>query len=65
MIKTRVSFGIIVSILFFSSCVPKGEYYEDTLCIENVSLVDPEKGLIENKTVLIRDEKIYKVVSAT
>ncbi|MFT6794993.1 MAG: imidazolonepropionase-like amidohydrolase [Maribacter sp.] len=64
MIKTRISLGIVISILFFSSCAQKGEYFEDTLCIENVSLIDPEKGLIANKTVLIRDEKIYKVVTA-
>ncbi|WP_273565327.1 amidohydrolase family protein [Maribacter halichondriae] len=48
--------------VIFISCHPKGEVFEEAYCIENISIIDPEKGLIENQTVIVKEGKIHKVV---
>lgn len=47
--------------LFLFSCVPKESYFENSICIENISTIDPIDGLKENQTVIIKDEKIFKI----
>ncbi len=46
----------------FVNCRPKGEVFEEAYCIENISVIDPEKGLIENQTVIVKDGKIHNVI---
>ncbi len=50
--------------LFVVACQPSGEVFADATCIENVTIVHPEKGLIENQTVIVLGEKILKVVAS-
>ena len=52
-------------LLLGSSCQTSGEIFEDAICFENVSIIHPEKGLIESQTVIIKGEKIIKVVPST
>ena len=52
---------VILSILFSCS---SGEYFEDAICIEKISTIDPIDGLKENQTVIIKDGKIFKIVSS-
>ncbi len=49
------------SLLFAIGCQPKGVLFENALCIENISIIDPEVGLIPDQTVIIKDGKIFKV----
>lgn len=35
--------------------------FEDALCIQNISTIDPIDGLKENQTIVIKDGKIYKI----
>lgn len=50
-----------VAILFISACQPTEVIFEDALCIENISTIDPENGLKENQTVIIKAGKIHKI----
>lgn len=60
------SFKLICALLFLliSACQPSGEVFAGATCIENVNVVHPENGLIQNQTVIIQGEKILKVVSS-
>lgn len=57
-------FSFLYVLLLVSSCAQNGEIFTDATCIVNVAVVHPEKGLIENQTVIIQGEKILKVVSS-
>ena len=35
-------------------------FFEDALCIENISTIDPEIGLLENQTIIIKAGKNAK-----
>ena len=48
-------------ILLLASCQPQALFFEDAICIQNISTVDPNNGLEENQTVVIKDGKIYKI----
>jgi len=50
----------LVALLTFS-CTPRGEFFENAICIENITTVDPTDGLRGNQTVIIRDGKIFKI----
>ncbi|MFK7814249.1 MAG: amidohydrolase family protein [Maribacter sp.] len=62
--KNAVKFLLILCILIVTSCQPSGELFLDATCIENVNVIHPENGLIENQTVIIQGEKILKVISS-
>lgn len=57
------TFKLLLAVLLIAGCKEKLEL-KDALCIQNISVIDPEKGLIENQTVVIQDGKITKVVSS-
>ena len=44
------------------ACQQAKVHFEEALCIENISVIDPELGLLENQTVVINAGKIHKVV---
>ena len=48
-------------ILFLVSCQSKEILFEDAICIQNISTIDPVDGLKENQTVVLKDGKIYKI----
>jgi hypothetical protein len=52
-----------LTIVFLIGCQPAEILFEDALCIENISIIDPVKGLQDNQTVIIKAGKIHKVVS--
>ena len=43
------------------ACQPTDVVFQNAICIENISVIDPEKGLIRDQTVVIRDGRIIKV----
>ncbi len=51
-------------IIFLSACQPTEVIFEDAICIENISTIDPENGLKENQTVIISGGKIHKIASS-
>jgi imidazolonepropionase-like amidohydrolase len=55
---------LFLASVFLMACQPTEVVFEEALCIENISILDPEKGLIKNQTVIIRAGKIHKVVSS-
>lgn len=46
------------------ACQPDKVVYEDALCIENISIVDPVNGLTENQTIIIQAGKISKIADS-
>lgn len=48
-------------LMFSYACQPTETFFEDAFCIENISVIDPENGLLENQTVIIRDGIIHKI----
>jgi imidazolonepropionase-like amidohydrolase len=53
---------LLVSISFlFLECTPYETYFEDSLCIENITIIDPQKGQIDNQTLIIQNGKISKI----
>jgi imidazolonepropionase-like amidohydrolase len=53
--------SIILTFIFFISCNDNSIYFEEAYCIENISIIDPIDGLIENKTIVIKSNKIYQI----
>ena len=57
--------SITLIFIFFISCDDNLMYYEDSYCIENISIIDPNDGLKENQTVIIKSNKIYKIFDSS
>ncbi len=51
-------------ILCLMACQSNEVIYEDALCIQNISTIDPIEGLKENQTVIIKDGKILKIAAS-
>jgi urease alpha subunit len=62
MVKNSIKL-LFLAVIFFLACHRAEVRFEDALCIENVSIIDPEIGLIDNQTVIIKAGKIHKVVA--
>ena len=56
-------FALLLIFLTFllHNCSPTGSVFEDAICIQNINTIDPEDGLKENQTIIIKDGKILKV----
>src|SRR5262245_3153705 len=52
---------LVLIISFLSGCGPGGQVFENALCIQNISTIDPADGVKENQTVIIRDGKIIRI----
>ena len=50
-----------LTIFILSACQPSDVMFEDALCIENISTIDPDDGLKENQTIIIKAGKIYQI----
>ena len=50
--------------LITTRCNTPDSYFEDALCIDNISIIDPKVGLIEHQTVIIKEGKILQVLAA-
>ncbi|MDZ4714445.1 MAG: amidohydrolase family protein [Cytophagales bacterium] len=42
-------------------CTPSGVVFENAVCIQNITTIDPTDGLRENQTVIIKGGKIDKI----
>ena len=51
-----------LTISLLSTCSPQKLRFEEAICIENISTIDPEAGLKEHQTLIIQDGKIIKIV---
>jgi len=60
--KNYLVLSILSVLLFCVGCQPSGEVFEDAYCIDNISIIDPVDGLLENQTVVVKNGKIQKVV---
>ena len=56
---------LAISLLIQFSCKSKDTIYENAICIENISTIDPVVGLRENQTVIVKDGKILKVANTS
>lgn len=52
---------LYIAILILSSCKTSEVIFEDALCIENISTIDPVDGLKSNQTVIIKEGKVYQI----
>lgn len=50
-----------VLLLLFNGCGPTGELFEEALCIQNITIIDPIDGLKTNQTLIIKDGKILRL----
>lgn len=55
--------ALVLWCLLFS-CTEKKEFFEDAVCISSVNVVDAENGLQENMTVIVKEDRILKLVKA-
>ena len=47
--------------LILTNCKSDEVFFDNAICIENISTIDAESGLKENQTLVIKDGKIYKI----
>ncbi len=59
----NILFLVVVFLQF--SCKPTDTVYEDAICIVNISTIDPNDGLKENQTVILKDGKILKIAASS
>lgn len=55
---------VSLAILFLFACQPSTVLFENAICIENISTIDPLDGLKENQTVIIKEGKIHQIASS-
>lgn len=60
--KKAIKLFLLSSILL-SGCKSPDLFFENALCLENISTIDPVEGLKENQTIIITDGKISKVAN--
>ena len=60
----RKGFLVIVLLCFLFSCSGKKELFEDAICISKVNVIDAESGLQKNMTVIVKDDRILKMVKS-
>jgi len=55
--------SLLLLILAFPllNCSPTDTVFEGAICIQNISTIDPQDGLKEKQTVIIKDGKILKI----
>ncbi len=56
--------SLILLACLLSACQSPDVTFLDAICIENISTIDPEDGLKENQTVIIKDGKIFKIIDS-
>lgn len=56
---------LFVSLFILFGCQSSAEYFEEAICIENISTIDPIDGLKENQTIIIKEGKIKVIVSSS
>ena len=61
--KNIVKASLIISV-FLLSCQPKESFFKDAICIENISIIDPLSGVINNQTIIIENGKISRVMNS-
>lgn len=54
----------LLLILIASSCFKSGEFFPDAVCIQNVTTIDAVNGLKKDQTVIIKKDRIVKVVAS-
>lgn len=52
---------LALALLLLVSCQFTGEVFINAICITHISTIDPNDGLKENQTVIIKDGKIHKI----
>jgi imidazolonepropionase-like amidohydrolase len=57
----RITF--VLFILALSACTPRGEVFENSVCIQNITTIDPTEGAKAGQTVIIQNGKILKIAS--
>ena len=57
----KIYYALLILFFILSSCQNSEVFFEDALCIENISTIDPEIGLLENQTIIIKGGKIIQV----
>lgn len=57
--KSTILFLLLV--ILCAACKPNNNFFADTLCIENITIIDPEDGPKEGQSVLIKDGKIVQI----
>jgi len=57
---------IVVFLLAFLcfECTDSSVFFEDALCIENISTIDPTEGIKEHQTLIIKDGKILRIAAS-
>ena len=50
-----------LSLFLVCACQKPGALFENALCIEHISTIDPIDGLQEDQTVIIQEGKIYEI----
>jgi len=63
-LSMRKGFLVIVLLCFLFSCSGKKELFEDAICISKVNVIDAESGLQKNMTVIVKDDRILKMVKS-
>ena len=61
----KYSILFLISTLLQLSCKPVDTVYQDAICIVNISTIDPNDGLKENQTIIIKEGKILKIANSS
>ena len=59
-----LSSTLCIILLTTTYCTTPNTYFSNALCIDNISIIDPELGLTEHQTVIIKEGKILQVLSS-
>ncbi len=54
----------LTALILFTACKTDGVVFENAICIENISTIDPVDGLKNNQTIVIKDERILKIFNS-
>lgn len=57
-------FLVLAFLCLLLSCAEEKEFFKNAVCISNVNVIDAEKGLQENMTVIVKDGRILKMTKS-
>ena len=58
------SFALTLLALIFSFSCSEQIKFEDATCIKNITTIDPIDGLRENQTIIIKENRIFKIADS-
>ena len=60
----RIQLLYLILFALITNCSSNEMIFENAICIQNINTIDPQEGLKENQTVILKDGKIFQIANS-